>query len=242
MKLFICSDIHGFYSIFKDSLEKSGYDKNNPDHKLIILGDFFDRGPEAKLVKEFILKEKAILIRGNHDDSLMRLYETGYVKSHNFTDGTFDTMKQLGDVSSDDTTNVLYNFRAKNKDLKEFYETMPYYYIIKNILFVHSWTPNCEDIAEATRDQWHEATLTSLTRKIQFVRNGGMVNLYPYTNVKRIVFGHHKADDISGMEDYFGEGTYTEAIKVLETKYLTLYGVDGRVEETHKIPILVLEV
>ena len=33
-----------------------------------------------------------------------------------------------------------------------------------------------------------------------------------------------------------------EAIKALETKYLTLYGVDGRVEETHKIPILVLEV
>lgn len=242
MKLFVCSDIHGFYSEFKDSLKKSGYDKNNPNHKLIILGDFFDRGPEAKSVKEFILNEKAILIRGNHDDSLMRLYETGYIKGHDYKGGTFNTMEQLGETNSNEINRVLTNFRLKNNDLINLYYKMPYYYIAKDILFVHSWTPNVDDITEATRDEWHSATLTSLNRKIESIKSGEEINLYPYTNIKTIVFGHHKADDIRGMENYGGNGVYTEAIKTLKTKNLTLYGVDGRVEETGKIPVLIMEV
>lgn len=242
MKLFVCSDIHGFYSEFKDSLKKSGYDKNNPNHKLIILGDFFDRGSEAKLVKDFIMKEKAVLIRGNHDDSLMRLYETGYIKRHDYTGGTFNTMEQLGEADSGETNRVLADFRLKNKDLMDLYYKMPYYYIVKDILFVHSWVPNVDDIVKATRDEWHSATLTSLSKKVDLVKFGGAINLYPYTNIKTIVFGHHKADDICGMENYDGNGVYTEAIKMLKTKNLTLYGVDGRVEETGKIPVLVLEV
>lgn len=242
MKLFVCSDIHGFYSEFKDSLEKSGYDKNNPNHKLIILGDFFDRGSEAKLVKDFMLNEKAILIRGNHDDSLMRLYETGYIKSHNYISGTFNTMEQLGENEPGEANRVLTDFRLKNKDLMDLYYKMPYYYIVKDILFVHSWVPDVDNIIKATKEEWHNATLTSLSKKIGLVKLGGAVNLYPYTNIKTIVFGHHKADDLCGMENYDGNGVYTEAIKTLKTKKLTLYGVDGRVEETGKIPVLIMEV
>ena len=41
------SDVHGFYSILKDELDKAGFIQNNNNHTLIICGDLFDRGPEA---------------------------------------------------------------------------------------------------------------------------------------------------------------------------------------------------
>ena len=43
-KFFVVSDIHGFYDIFIDALDKAGFDKNNEEHYLICCGDYFDRG------------------------------------------------------------------------------------------------------------------------------------------------------------------------------------------------------
>ena len=44
MKYFITSDIHGYYSVLIEELNKQGFDKNKDT--LITLGDNFDRGPE----------------------------------------------------------------------------------------------------------------------------------------------------------------------------------------------------
>ena len=41
---FVCSDIHGFYKEWVKSLKEAGFNKNNPEHILIVLGDIFDRG------------------------------------------------------------------------------------------------------------------------------------------------------------------------------------------------------
>jgi len=242
VKLFVCSDIHSSFFELEYSLKKSGYDSKNPNHKLIILGDLFDNGYHAKEVKDFVLKNKPLLIRGNHDDSLMRIYETGYIKKHDYTDGTFFTMQQLGNCFSADTTKVLESFREKNKDLMSLYYNTPYYLVLDDILFVHAWAPKAEDIAEATRDEWHKATLTNIQREIDLIKKGVLPNLYPYTLIKKIIFGHHKADALNGLENYKGEGVHTEMIKTLKTNDFTLYGIDGRVQLTRKIPMLILEV
>ena len=63
-------NLHGFYMEFQDALKASGYYEDKEPHKLIILGDLFDRGSEAKRLQAFILNnmENLILIRGNHED------------------------------------------------------------------------------------------------------------------------------------------------------------------------------
>ena len=75
MKYYITADIHGFYTEFHKALDEAGYFTDLEPHKLIILGDIFDRGQEAVKMQEFILQlmeqDAVILVRGNHED----LYE-----------------------------------------------------------------------------------------------------------------------------------------------------------------------
>ena len=55
MKYFITADIHGFYTELHKALDKAGYFTNPEPHKLIILGNIFDRGQEGVEMQRFIL-------------------------------------------------------------------------------------------------------------------------------------------------------------------------------------------
>ena len=102
---FAVSDIHGFYSQFRNALKRSGFDLENPNHILIVCGDIFDRGPGSKGVYKFlrsISKERRILIRGNHETLLRDLYNRGYAWDHDFTNGTVDTLYQLAGLGTYD--------------------------------------------------------------------------------------------------------------------------------------------
>ena len=44
MKYYITADIHGFYTEFHKVQDEAGYFTDPEPHKLIILGDIFDRG------------------------------------------------------------------------------------------------------------------------------------------------------------------------------------------------------
>ena len=72
MKYYITADIHGFYTEFHKALDEAGYFTDPKPHKLIILGDIFDRGQEAVEMQRFILslleQDAVILVRGNPED------------------------------------------------------------------------------------------------------------------------------------------------------------------------------
>ncbi len=74
-KYFVVSDIHGFYDEAIRDLNNASYDENNPKHKLLVLGDIFDRGPKSKEVylwlKRLTDEGKCIILKGNHDSFLI---------------------------------------------------------------------------------------------------------------------------------------------------------------------------
>ena len=80
MRYYVISDVHGYYTQMKSALEKAGFFSDTTPHKLIMLGDLFDRGHEAKQLQQFILEQmeqdKIILIRGNHEDLFVELVTT----------------------------------------------------------------------------------------------------------------------------------------------------------------------
>jgi len=70
-KLFVLSDIHGYYNEMKAALDEAGFNPNNESHWLIACGDYFDRGIQGKEVLQFCLdhceKENFVFLTGNHE-------------------------------------------------------------------------------------------------------------------------------------------------------------------------------
>lgn len=97
-KYFICSDIHSFYRPFMTALKEKGFNKNNPEHILIICGDCFDRGPDSvdlyKFLKTFP-EERCILIRGNHEDLFLELLEKRRIDNYDISNGTVKTLYSI---------------------------------------------------------------------------------------------------------------------------------------------------
>lgn len=72
-KDYICSDIHGHFSILKNALNNIGF---NPLHdRLFCLGDLIDRGDESYLALDWLTKPWFFSIQGNHERMLINTIE-----------------------------------------------------------------------------------------------------------------------------------------------------------------------
>lgn len=101
MKIFAVSDVHGFTSILRRNLNEVGFELNNPNHLLVLCGDLFDRGTEAKDMLKFIHEiDNKIMIKGNHEDLMQDMITREYPLSHDIHNGTYDTALQLAFDSS----------------------------------------------------------------------------------------------------------------------------------------------
>jgi len=175
MKYYVASDIHGFYSEFRHALDQAGYFTDTDPHKLIILGDLFDRGQEARELQAFILslmeRDEVILIRGNHEDMYIDLVtvDEGIPLKHHAQNGTHNTAMQL--TGFDPVMAIIrhYDFAeaARNTPLfKQIIPAMRDYYETANYVFVHGWIPcirdkygyiHYADWRNASADEWAKA-------------------------------------------------------------------------------------
>lgn len=115
-KYFVCSDIHGFYKEWKRDLRKAGYDKNNEEHILIVLGDIFDRGTEPYQIYKFLKSipvERLILVKGNHEYLLLDLVKRKMPFNHDYQNGTYDTLISL--YKNPDHERLMWLERNKEK-------------------------------------------------------------------------------------------------------------------------------
>ena len=55
MRYYVAADIHGFFTPFHNALEAAGYYEDNGEKKIVICGDLFDRGAEARQTQGFML-------------------------------------------------------------------------------------------------------------------------------------------------------------------------------------------
>ena len=96
MRYYVVSDVHVFYTPLVAALDGAGFYEDAGTHKLLILGDLFDRGSEAVKLQEFVLElmeqDAVILIRGNHEDLFEALVteDGGQPYSYHVSKGTYD--------------------------------------------------------------------------------------------------------------------------------------------------------
>jgi len=150
MKYYITSDTHGFYFILNDSLTKAGFFDEKADCRLIILGDLFDRGDEAKEMQDFILRlmdeQKVILVKGNHEDLFKELVteDFGLPYEHHISNGTFSTALQLTGFEPEEAIRENHKFARAGRETPFYQRIIPSmldYYETKNNIFTHGWIP-----------------------------------------------------------------------------------------------------
>ena len=63
MAIYVCSDIHGQYDLFKKILDKINF---SDEDKMFVLGDAIDRGPEGiKLLQDLVDRKNVFFLLGN---------------------------------------------------------------------------------------------------------------------------------------------------------------------------------
>ena len=152
-RLFCVSDIHSYFTPFKESLDKAGFDPNNENHWLISCGDCFDRGPDSvELLKYLMSLERKVLVRGNHDSLLETLCMRGFPYSHDKHNGTTRTVQDISGKQSaydfQDACTTTYNKLARYREL------LVNYFETKNYIFVHSWIPTNKKEKPHPADKW----------------------------------------------------------------------------------------
>ena len=144
-KLFCVSDIHGFYDELIEALNKAGFDESNEEHYLVVCGDVWDRGSQPVEVMRYLNSlPRKVLIKGNHESLFQDLCERGYPGTHDYSNGTYDSVCEFGNAdlgnSFDECCMVAYH-RTKN-----FIDSMVDYFETKNYIFCHGWIPvTCKD-------------------------------------------------------------------------------------------------
>ena len=150
MKYYVTADPHGYYTILKQALTESGFFADSEPHKLIILGDLFDRGAEACKLQEFVLDlmetDQVILIKGNHEDLFEELVteDHGIAYRHHVTNGTFDTAIQLTGYDMTMAGLRNYDFADAAKRTPYYTKIIPAmldYFETDHYIFVHGWIP-----------------------------------------------------------------------------------------------------
>lgn len=157
-KYFVVADVHGFYNEMCKALADAGYDKKNPDHVFVSLGDLLDRGPAAKQCLEFVnslSNNNKILILGNHELLMNHLLTSGAPSYADVTNGTLGTVAQL-EPEAYNTWDKIERMHS-NVFWKQYYNSLTPYAEVGNNVFVHGWIPHI-DYQNASLYEWQEAT------------------------------------------------------------------------------------
>lgn len=142
-KYFVVSDVHGYYHEMLVALYEAGFDINNPDHVVISCGDVCDRGPDAVKCIKFFLEladeDRAILIRGNHEDLMEAALARRYFMVHDIHNRTADTACQITGITDPDQALITM---ADNGSIWDTYvDKCIDYYLLGDYIFVHGWIP-----------------------------------------------------------------------------------------------------
>lgn len=206
MKYFAVSDIHGHASILKEALEGHGFDKNNPDHLLIVCGDCFDRGKENKATYAYLKSiPNKVIIRGNHEEMLVKVIERGSINLNNIYNGTDITAEEFFGAQNVGKNGEITMSYYRKKQLLDFVNGTIDYYETENYVFVHGWVPERADWRQATAEEWSRARWTGWCD----VKDKSLAGK------KTVVCGHRATYYAAGIDRtrrgndygiYFGEG------------------------------------
>lgn len=252
-KIYFCSDIHGYYSEFISSLKEAGYDENNENNLLVVLGDINDRGKEFLKVYEYLKRltdeGKAIVTSGNHHGFLIDFLEDKSGMFNYKYNGTDETIADLWHRTKPfESWLVLdneekYEFiedafarwqRICSKEINEEYpellpwlKSLPRYFESKHYIGCHaSLDLSAEDWRKPSKDwNWLEF-------------DDGSFICHKNNTGKTVVCGHFYTNHLRKMWQV--DTCDENDTSILKTSDNMVF-IDGCVPLTHKVNIFIVE-
>ena len=130
-RLFAISDIHGCFNPFYELVVK--IIKLKKSDQLILLGDYIDRGEQSKEVIDFILELQksgfnVTPLIGNHEVMLLNSWDDPDILPLWMMNNGMPTLQSFG----------IGNIRDLNSKYLRFFNSLDYYLIFGNVIFVHA--------------------------------------------------------------------------------------------------------
>lgn len=197
------SDIHGCIQQFNELLDRIKYRPS--EDRLILLGDYVDRGPQSKetveRVKELVHNYNAIAIRGNHDQRLVDLVRTDseQVQSKFLEYGGIQTLQSYCPFIHDKVNEELFKqarayIREHHDNHIKFLEALPLYYEDQHHIYVHAGL-------NPKYTNWREQPAYDFMYiKEEFHQSKPAID-------KTVIFGHTRTVELHRSSDiWFGQG------------------------------------
>lgn len=253
MKYFVTSDIHSNYDYMEKSLTDKGFDINNPNHKIILVGDAFDRGTSPvkvyEFLKEMINKDKLIWVVGNHEFLLLKRLEER--KFNNYND-TYETLLEFAKNSSgkESLTDEEIFEEIDKMNLESFMlNNLVPYFETKYYVFAHGFIPTKNNMIV---DNWRELPLKSwyspcMKNGVKKVMVDGIIipNKILVCGHTRCSYGNVRKDvETSKWNDkiYDKLQKYKNNIEMFKPYYgNNVIGIDGCCGETKMVNCIVIE-
>ena len=202
-RMLVISDVHGELERFEELLEKVEY--NPKEDQLILLGDYVDRGLNAKEVIEKVMRLKeagALVLKGNHEDMMIKALTTEEEKFWNHwvkRNGGDQTLHSYGFSERDIAVNEEEFIRPQlhSEVLEqhlEFIKGLDHYIETDEYIFVHAGVQPITPVSETD------------AHTLMWIRNEFHNG---YNGEKTVVFGHTETKILHGDNEnfdvYFGE-------------------------------------
>ena len=254
-KIFFISDLHGNYTDTIKCLKNKGYNENNENHLIVVLGDIFDRGQENLEVYEWLYKatkdKKAIVTNGNHHKFFIDFLE-GSINPFNYIHNGMDTT--IGDFwhrtrpfeswclleDKCDIDNYNYARWAKKcrNDIKREYpellgwlKSLPEYFESENYIGVHA-------SLDLKVPDWHYPHCFRHTLVDWEALHFDDGNFFTQQNTtgKNLVLGHFSTSELRRIYGV-GDADDHSILKTEDNKYF----IDTCTILTNKVNVLVVE-
>lgn len=143
-RIWAIGDIHGHNMSLKSLIQK--IDPKPEEDLLVILGDLVDRGPDTKGVFDYLMELERqgidmIVLRGNHDDMMLRAYHEEINHSGLLKFIKRDQVKKTWlNMGGDKTMQSFLANRMQEIPVEyfDYIEAMPHFAESENFLFVHA--------------------------------------------------------------------------------------------------------
>jgi serine/threonine protein phosphatase 1 len=136
MIYYAIGDIHGWIDRLEDILDQIDY---GLDGKIVFLGDYSSRGKKSKQViekvRQVVVRNKAIALKGNHDDQMVRCY-----RHPNELDNVYWIQNYLKKTKKSYWDKGFFDVISYRSHV-DFLETLPKTYESDRFFFSHSGDP-----------------------------------------------------------------------------------------------------